>query len=91
MSVRSEKNGPVTTVILDRPEVRNAVDRDTAHALSAAFDAFEADEAACVAVLWGRGFFVRLGRRWRRRRFDDVRIPRSLGSLGGRGVCWASQ
>lgn len=55
MSVCMEKNGPVTTVILDRPEVRNAVDRDTAHALSAAFDAFEADAEACVAVLWGAG------------------------------------
>ncbi len=53
MAVHSEKNGPVTTVILDRPEVKNAVDRETAHTLSAAFAAFEADDAAHVAVLWG--------------------------------------
>jgi len=51
--VRVERDGPVTTVIIHRPEVRNAVDRDTAHALTAAFEAFESDESARVAVLWG--------------------------------------
>jgi enoyl-CoA hydratase len=55
MSVRVERDGPVTTVILSRPEVRNAVDRPTAEALSAAFRAFEADDAAAAAVLWGEG------------------------------------
>ena len=34
MSVSIEKNGPVTTVILDRPEARNAVDRPTVDALA---------------------------------------------------------
>jgi enoyl-CoA hydratase len=53
--VRTEKNGPVTTVVLSRPERRNAVDRDTAEALFAAFTAFEGDDAASVAVLWGEG------------------------------------
>ena len=53
--VRTEKNGPVTTVVLSRPERRNAVDRDTADALFEAFDAFDRDEAASVAVLWGEG------------------------------------
>jgi enoyl-CoA hydratase len=42
-------------VIIDRPEARNAVDGPTAAALLAAFRAFEADEAARVAVLWGAG------------------------------------
>ena len=37
MSVSVEKNGPVTTVIFSRPEVRNAVDRATAQALADAF------------------------------------------------------
>jgi enoyl-CoA hydratase len=55
MSVRIEKEGPVTTVILHRPDRRNAVDRDTAHALIEAFEAFEGDEDAHVAVLWGAG------------------------------------
>jgi enoyl-CoA hydratase len=51
--VRVERAGPVTTVVLDRPAVRNAVDRPTAEALAAAFRAFEADEQARAAVLWG--------------------------------------
>ena len=55
MAVRVEKRGPVTTVILSRPEVKNAVDRPTAEALAAAFRAFEADDEASVAVLWGEG------------------------------------
>jgi enoyl-CoA hydratase len=54
-TVRVERAGPVVTVILDRPEVRNAVDRPTAEALSDAFGAFEADSSATVAVLWGAG------------------------------------
>lgn len=53
MSVRIERNGPVTTVILSRAEVRNAVDRPTAEALAEAFRAFEADESAKVGVLYG--------------------------------------
>lgn len=55
MSVRIEKSGPVTTVVLHRPEARNAVDRPTAQALAEAFRAFDADESASVAVLWGDG------------------------------------
>lgn len=52
-AVRTEKNGPVTTVILDRPGVRNAVDRETASALAEAFQAFEEDDEALVGVFWG--------------------------------------
>ena len=52
-SVRVEKNGAVTTVILDRPHARNAVDGPTAMALFEAFTEFDADESASVAVLWG--------------------------------------
>jgi enoyl-CoA hydratase/carnithine racemase len=55
VSVRSERGGPVTTVILDRPEARNAVDREHADALADELRAFDADEEACVAVLWGAG------------------------------------
>ncbi|MBN8226433.1 crotonase/enoyl-CoA hydratase family protein [Corallococcus macrosporus] len=53
MSVRVEKNGPVTTVILHRPEVRNAVDADSARELADAFRAFDADPDARVGVLYG--------------------------------------
>lgn len=55
MSVRVETTGPVTTVILSRPDVKNAVDAATARALRAAFDDFAADPDQLVAVLWGEG------------------------------------
>ncbi len=55
MSVEIERDGPVFTVVMDRPERRNAVDRPQAAALADAFRAFEADDDAKVAVLWGRG------------------------------------
>jgi enoyl-CoA hydratase len=55
VSVRVERDGPVFTVLLSRPERRNAVDGATAAALSEAFREFEADEEACVAVLHGTG------------------------------------
>src|SRR5215213_5668383 len=51
--VRVERNGPVTTVIIDRPKARNAVNRPTAEALFAAFDEFDRDDSASVAVLCG--------------------------------------
>src|SRR5438105_6053920 len=54
-SVRAESNGPVTTIIIDRPARRNAVDPPTAVALRAAFRAFESDRERRVAVLWGAG------------------------------------
>jgi enoyl-CoA hydratase len=51
--VRVERSGRVTTVILDRPAAKNAVDRDTAEALAVAFRNFDADPDARVAVLYG--------------------------------------
>jgi len=55
MSVRVERAGPVTTVIVDRPEVRNAVNGPTAAELANAFREFDADPDAAVAVLCGAG------------------------------------
>jgi enoyl-CoA hydratase len=54
-AVRIEREGAVFTVILDRPEVRNAVDGPTAIQLADAFREFDADPDASVAVLWGEG------------------------------------
>jgi enoyl-CoA hydratase len=51
--VRVERNGPVTTVIMNRPEARNAVNGPAAAELYAAFDEFDKDDSASVAVLWG--------------------------------------
>ncbi|MGB7371671.1 crotonase/enoyl-CoA hydratase family protein [Erythrobacter sp.] len=54
-SVRIERDGPVTLIVIDRPERRNAVDRATASALAEAFRYFENDDEARVAVLAGAG------------------------------------
>jgi len=54
-AVRTEQQGPVLTISLDRPQRRNAVDGPTSLALRAAFEAFEADQSARVAVLTGAG------------------------------------
>ena len=55
MAVRVQRQGQVTVVTLDRPEVRNAVDGEHARALLDAFTAFDADHEADVAVLHGAG------------------------------------
>src|ERR1043165_7909104 len=55
MAVRIEKDGAVWTVIHDRPEARNAMDPESADALTAAFLEFDADKDASVAVLHGAG------------------------------------
>lgn len=55
MNVIVERAGPVTLVTLNRPERRNAVDPETALALRAAFEDFEADDGSAVAVLTGAG------------------------------------
>jgi enoyl-CoA hydratase len=54
-AVNVERDGPVTTVLLSRPERRNAVDGATAAALAHAFRAFDEDDHAAVAVLHGEG------------------------------------
>lgn len=53
VSVHDE--GPVRIITITRPEVRNAVNPETATALYEAFLAFDADPDAAVAVLTGEG------------------------------------
>ena len=55
MKVLVEKDTPVTTVSINRPERRNAVDVETAGLLREAFEDFEQDDAQAVAVLCGTG------------------------------------
>jgi enoyl-CoA hydratase len=57
VTVRVERQGAVTIVTIDRPEVKNAVDGPTAVALADAFRAFDADATQAVAVLTGNGTF----------------------------------
>lgn len=53
--VRVERRAAVTTVIMNRPQASNAVHGPAAAELVAAFEEFDADESASVAVLWGDG------------------------------------
>jgi enoyl-CoA hydratase len=53
--VRIEASETVATIVLERPACRNAVDRPTADALSAAFRRFEAEPRWHAAVLFGAG------------------------------------
>lgn len=48
-------DGPVTIITINRPERRNALDNETASALTRMFRAFDADPDARVAVLTGAG------------------------------------
>ncbi len=52
MTVLVEKKDRIFTVILNRPEVKNAVDRPTAEALADAFSEFENDDSFSVAVFY---------------------------------------
>ncbi|MGR3760108.1 crotonase/enoyl-CoA hydratase family protein [Roseobacteraceae bacterium NS-SX3] len=61
MTVTSETQGGITTITIERPELRNAVDPATARALYEAFLSFEADEGARVAVLTGAGGYFCAG------------------------------
>jgi enoyl-CoA hydratase len=54
-NVRTEVEGAVLTVTIDRPEVRNAVDPATAALLRQAFASFDGDDSQRVAILTGAG------------------------------------
>jgi enoyl-CoA hydratase len=53
MTIHFHTQDRVTTITIDRPHAKNAVDGPTARALHAAFIAFDADDKADVAVLAG--------------------------------------
>ncbi|MFQ5953770.1 MAG: crotonase/enoyl-CoA hydratase family protein [Kiloniellales bacterium] len=93
--VKVEKDGPVTTVILSRPEVRNAVDPATGAALVRAFLEFEDDHEAAVAVFFGdhgafsaggdlKALAADKGDTWLNRLHfpDDAQAPLPPGPLG---------
>lgn len=54
-------DGPVRVVTINRPDRRNAVDSGTANSLREAFEAFDADDAASIAVLTGAGGYFCAG------------------------------
>ncbi|HEY3741482.1 MAG TPA: crotonase/enoyl-CoA hydratase family protein [Bryobacteraceae bacterium] len=54
-TVKFIRDGAIAIVTIDRPEVRNAVDGQTAQALADAFREFDADDALACAILTGAG------------------------------------
>lgn len=87
-AVRIENAGPVRTVILHRPEARNAVDRPTAEALFRAFQDFDQDPSVAVAVFWGEGGAFCAGadlKAIRSGRGNDVSPPKTPNSPGPMG------
>jgi enoyl-CoA hydratase len=80
MNVLVEQNGPVTTVIINRPERRNAVNEQTASELLEAFEAFERDEESAVAILAGAGGCFCAG--WDLKEFATEGFPESYDPEG---------
>lgn len=60
-SVQVSSSGGVRVITIARPQKRNAIDRRTAIALAAAFDAFDADESSSIAILTGAGGYFSAG------------------------------
>ncbi|MBO0766010.1 MAG: crotonase/enoyl-CoA hydratase family protein [Hyphomicrobiaceae bacterium] len=79
MAVRIEKSGSVWTVIHSRPEARNAMDPTSADALLAAFEEFDADAEANVAVFWGEGGAFCAG--WDLKTVSDLDLNDPVGAL----------
>ncbi len=78
MPVRIERGGRVSTIIHSRAEARNAIDPEHAEALYEAFLAFDADETADVAVLWGEGGAFSAGADLKRLAARDPAAPSPL-------------
>jgi len=55
MKVLVEKREKICTIIINRPECRNAVDRETASLLVESFEEYERDRNLLAAVLYGKG------------------------------------
>ncbi len=79
MSVRVEKSGSVWTVIHSRYEARNAMDPKSADDLVAAFEQFDADKSANVAVFWGEGGAFCAG--WDLKAVSDLDQDNPVGKL----------
>lgn len=59
--VRIEQNGPILEVVIDRPEARNAIDRDMAWEIQAAMDRLDADDDLRVGIVTGAGGYFSAG------------------------------
>ena len=80
--VRTERHGAVCVITLDRPEVRNAIDRRTAVALERAVDDAEADPAVRALVLTGAGGHFCAGMDLAAAHRGELPITEGRGPLG---------
>ncbi|MFF0494578.1 crotonase/enoyl-CoA hydratase family protein [Nocardia sp. NPDC004068] len=77
-----ERRGHVTIITVNRPRVRNAIDLATAVALERALDAYEADDAARVAILTGAGGFFSAGMDLKAAARGEMPMTERRGPLG---------
>jgi enoyl-CoA hydratase len=61
MSVGVEERGGVLVVTIDRPEVRNAIDRATAEGIAAALDRLDAEDRLRAGIVTGAGGYFCAG------------------------------
>jgi len=54
-NITIQKEGAITTILINRPQVKNAVNGPTAQELADAFRAFDQDDESSVAILGGLG------------------------------------
>jgi enoyl-CoA hydratase len=80
-SVLVDREGAVTIISINRPQVRNAVDGATARKLYDAFLAFDADEDASVAVFTGTGGCFCAGADLKKVAAGDPEKKRELGGF----------
>jgi enoyl-CoA hydratase len=78
------KSGPVRIITINRPSVRNAVDKSTGDALRLAFEEFECDSSLSVAVLTGAGgnFCAGFDLKFLSEADDLIYDPREPGMMG---------
>jgi len=81
-----DNSGPIWTVTLNRPQVRNAVDGPTARALSEVFREFDAKRTAQVAVLTGAGHDFCAGADLRTVAAGDTGTTGTTGTAGTAGT-----
>lgn len=90
--ILTETSGPIRIVTINRPEVRNAVNIDTAKALYAAFLDFEDDDDAKVAVFTGAdgafcgGYDLKMAARGVDQAWFDEHAIHSAEDMGDRKI-----
>ena len=85
MTILFDRNGPVATITINRPEARNAINPETAALLVDAFTEFDTDPSLSVAVLTGAGETFCAGYDLKNAAVQDTRAiyePEGPGLLG---------